>query len=103
MPASCARPCRGACQLSAVSQGDDSAHRARQARSGPRSDAHARTQAVRGCVGRCGRTRLAAAPGVESLRWDLEELRVSVFAQELGAKSGVSAKKLSQRVAALRS
>ncbi|MCF5937836.1 hypothetical protein L2221_07825 [Xanthomonas perforans] len=28
---------------------------------------------------------------------------MSVFAQELGAKSGVSAKKLSQRVAALRS
>ncbi|WP_152412508.1 DUF3418 domain-containing protein, partial [Xanthomonas phaseoli] len=39
----------------------------------------------------------------QALRWDLEELRVSVFAQELGARSGVSAKKLSQRVAALRS
>nr|WP_301951048.1 DUF3418 domain-containing protein [Xanthomonas fragariae] len=39
----------------------------------------------------------------QALRWGLEELRVSVFAQELGAKSGVSAKKLSQRVAALRS
>ncbi len=51
----------------------------------------------------------AAARGLQNrqewqaLRWDLEELRVSVFAQELGAKSGVSAKKLSQRVAALRS
>lgn len=51
----------------------------------------------------------AAAHGLQNredwqaLRWDLEELRVSVFAQELGAKSGVSAKKLSQRVAALRS
>ncbi|MBV6792277.1 ATP-dependent RNA helicase HrpA [Xanthomonas euvesicatoria] len=51
----------------------------------------------------------AAAHGLQdrqewqALRWDLEELRVSVFAQELGAKSGVSAKKLSQRVAALRS
>ncbi|MGV7164383.1 ATP-dependent RNA helicase HrpA [Xanthomonas citri] len=51
----------------------------------------------------------AAARGLQdrqewqALRWDLEELRVSVFAQELGAKSGVSAKKLSQRVAALRS
>ncbi|MBV6894735.1 ATP-dependent RNA helicase HrpA [Xanthomonas euvesicatoria] len=50
----------------------------------------------------------AAAHGLQdrqewqALRWDLEELRVSVFAQELGAKSGVSAKKLSQRVAALR-
>ncbi|CAD0316414.1 ATP-dependent RNA helicase HrpA [Xanthomonas hortorum] len=45
---------------------------------------------------------LQQRPEWESLRWDLEELRVSVFAQELGAKSGVSAKKLSQRVAALR-
>ncbi|KUF21029.1 ATP-dependent RNA helicase HrpA [Xanthomonas phaseoli] len=51
----------------------------------------------------------AAARGLQNrqewqaLRWDLEELRVSVFAQELGARSGVSAKKLSQRVAALRS
>ncbi|MCS3807730.1 ATP-dependent RNA helicase HrpA [Xanthomonas sp. 4461] len=50
----------------------------------------------------------AAARGLQqgadwqALRWDLEELRVSVFAQELGARSGVSAKKLSQRVAALR-
>ena len=41
-------------------------------------------------------------PDWQALRWDLEELRVSVFAQELGAKSGVSAKKLSQRVAASR-
>jgi ATP-dependent helicase HrpA len=37
-----------------------------------------------------------------ALRWDIEELRVSLFAQELGAKSGISAKKLAQRVAALR-
>ncbi|MCD0281356.1 ATP-dependent RNA helicase HrpA [Xanthomonas melonis] len=50
----------------------------------------------------------AAARGLQlradwqALRWDLEELRVSVFAQELGARSGVSAKKLAQRVAALR-
>ncbi|WP_115001433.1 ATP-dependent RNA helicase HrpA [Xanthomonas campestris] len=45
---------------------------------------------------------LQQLPDWQALRWDLEELRVSVFAQELGAKSGVSAKKLSQRVAALR-
>jgi ATP-dependent helicase HrpA len=38
----------------------------------------------------------------QELRWDLEELRVSLFAQELGAKTGISAKKLAQRVAALR-
>ncbi|HTD28676.1 MAG TPA: DUF3418 domain-containing protein, partial [Xanthomonadaceae bacterium] len=33
----------------------------------------------------------------QSLRWDLEELRVSVFAQELGAKSGVSVKRLARQ------
>ncbi|WP_426804969.1 ATP-dependent RNA helicase HrpA [Stenotrophomonas sp. SrG] len=38
----------------------------------------------------------------QALRWDLEELRVSLFAQELGARTGISAKKLAQRVAALR-
>lgn len=49
----------------------------------------------------------AAAQGAQSrpqwqaLRWDIEELRVSTFAQELGAKPGISAKKLAQRVAAL--
>ena len=39
--------------------------------------------------------------GWQSLRWDLEELRVSLFAQELGAKGGVSPKKLAQKLAAL--
>ncbi len=49
----------------------------------------------------------AAARGQErsdswqALRWDLEELRVSVFAQELGARAGISPKKLAQRLAAL--
>ncbi len=43
-----------------------------------------------------------ADPAWQSLRWDLEELRVSVFAQELGAKAGVSPKKLAQRLQALR-
>ena len=38
----------------------------------------------------------------QALRWDLEELRVQVFAQELGVRGTVSAKKLAQRVAALR-
>ena len=38
----------------------------------------------------------------QSLRWDLEELRVSLFAQELGARGGVSPKKLAQRLATLR-
>ena len=40
-------------------------------------------------------------PGWQALRWELEELRVSVFAQELGARGGVSPKKLAQRLAAL--
>ena len=44
----------------------------------------------------------AQASEWQALRWDIEELRVSLFAQELGAKSGVSAKKLAARLAALR-
>ncbi|UHQ19819.1 ATP-dependent RNA helicase HrpA [Lysobacter sp. KIS68-7] len=42
-----------------------------------------------------------ADPEWQALRWDLEELRVSLFAQELGAKSGVSPKRLAQRLARL--
>ncbi|MDQ3617147.1 MAG: ATP-dependent RNA helicase HrpA [Pseudomonadota bacterium] len=38
----------------------------------------------------------------QALRWDLEELRVSMFAQELGARGGVSPKKLAQRLTLLR-
>jgi ATP-dependent helicase HrpA len=37
----------------------------------------------------------------QSLRWDLEELRVATFAQELGARGGVSPKKLAARIAQL--
>jgi ATP-dependent helicase HrpA len=37
-------------------------------------------------------------PGWQALRWDLEELRVSLFAQELGARGGVSLKKLAARL-----
>ncbi|MCJ0825464.1 ATP-dependent RNA helicase HrpA [Luteimonas sp. 50] len=44
----------------------------------------------------------AGAPEWQALRWDLEELRVSLFAQELGARGGVSAKKLAARLAQLR-
>ena len=40
-----------------------------------------------------------AAPGWQALRWELEEFRVSLFAQELGAKGGISAKKLATRLA----
>jgi len=42
------------------------------------------------------------AAGWQALRWDLEELRVSLFAQELGTRGGVSPKKLAQKLAALR-
>ena len=45
----------------------------------------------------------ASRPEWSALRWDIEELRVSLFAQELGFRSGISPKKLAQRVAALRS
>ena len=41
------------------------------------------------------------APEWQALRWELEELRVSLFAQELGARGGVSAKKLAARLAQL--
>ena len=40
-------------------------------------------------------------PAWQSLRWDLEELRVSVFAQELGTKRQVSAKRLARQLEAL--
>ena len=43
-----------------------------------------------------------AAPDWQALRWELEEFRVSLFAQELGAKGGISAKKLATRLAQLR-
>ena len=37
-------------------------------------------------------------PDLQALRWELEELRVATYAQELGAKGGVSAKKLAARL-----
>ena len=37
-------------------------------------------------------------PEARALRWELEELRVQLFAQELGAKGGVSPKRLAARV-----
>ena len=41
----------------------------------------------------------AGEPEWQALRWDLEELRVSQFAQELGTRGGVSPKKLAARLA----
>jgi ATP-dependent helicase HrpA len=43
----------------------------------------------------------ASDPDWQALRWDLEELRVSLFAQELGTRGGVSAKKLAAQLAKL--
>ncbi|MEO5963629.1 MAG: DUF3418 domain-containing protein, partial [Thermomonas sp.] len=43
-----------------------------------------------------------ADPEAQALRWDLEELRVQLFAQELGSKAGVSPKRLATRLARLR-
>jgi ATP-dependent helicase HrpA len=40
----------------------------------------------------------ADEPGWAVLRWDLEELRVSTFAQELAARGAVSAKKLARQL-----
>jgi len=45
---------------------------------------------------------LAEDAGWQALRWEIEELRVSLFAQELGVRGGVSPKKLAQRLAGLR-
>jgi len=43
-----------------------------------------------------------ADPETQMLRWELEELRVQLFAQELGVKGGVSPKRLAARVQRLR-
>ncbi|MBP6597120.1 MAG: DUF3418 domain-containing protein, partial [Arenimonas sp.] len=40
-------------------------------------------------------------PGWQALRWDLEELRVSLFAQELGTRRQVSTKRLARQLDAL--
>ncbi len=44
---------------------------------------------------------LQERPQWQALRWDIEELRVSLFAQELAGRGGMSAKKVAQRVADL--
>ncbi|KFN51417.1 ATP-dependent RNA helicase HrpA [Arenimonas composti] len=58
----------------------------------PFTDALARARAE----GRDGR------PEWQEFRWDLEELRVSLFAQELGTRGPVSAKRLARRLESLR-
>ncbi|GAB3730123.1 ATP-dependent RNA helicase HrpA [Silanimonas algicola] len=49
------------------------------------------------------RRGIALEAGWQALRWDLEELRVSLFAQELGTKRPVSAKRLAKQLEALSS
>ena len=44
----------------------------------------------------------ATHPDAQALRWELEELRVQLFAQELGVKGGVSPKRLASRLERLR-
>ena len=43
----------------------------------------------------------AGEPAWQALRWDLEELRVSLFAQELGTRRQVSAKRLARQLQSL--
>ena len=51
---------------------------------------------------RAQKGQAARDPKMLEYRWLLEELRVSLFAQELGARGGVSPKKLAQRLESLR-
>ena len=44
---------------------------------------------------------VAGDPGWAALRWDLEELRVQLFAQELATRGGTSPKKLAARLRSL--
>ena len=44
----------------------------------------------------------AGDPRWQALRWRLQEWRVSLFAQELGTREAVSAKRLTRDLAALR-
>ena len=44
---------------------------------------------------------LLGEPEWQALRWDLEELRVSLFAQELGTRGGISLKKMAARLDSL--
>jgi ATP-dependent helicase HrpA len=74
--------------------------RAERARKNPAKDAERQKQvaAYAGAV-----RRLPPGEGTEALRWLIEELRVSVFAQELGTAEPVSAVKIERALAALRS
>ena len=94
-------PAAALARIPALPEGAGAARRARAARSGARPGADAGTQAVRRCAGAWPGASDRRRPEWQALRWDLEELRVSLFAQELGARGGVSAKKLAGRLAQL--
>ncbi|MFM9081833.1 MAG: DUF3418 domain-containing protein, partial [Opitutaceae bacterium] len=76
--------------------------RVERARRGPAKDAERESQAV--SLEDAWRKLPREADPVEAsrLRWQLEELRVSLFAQELGTAEPVSALKLERRIAELR-
>ena len=77
--------------------------RAERARHHPARDC-ARIQALRTVMDALAKARAKqcdSQPLWQAIRWDLEELRIATFAQELGARPGVSLPKLIQRVATL--
>ena len=54
---------------------------------------HAVEQEYATCWPRCRRTG-ATRPDVQAVRWMIEELRVSLFAQQLGTPAPVSEKRI---------
>lgn len=64
----------------------------------PRKD-QSRMLAVHQFERRCA--ALPASPDRDALRWSIEELRVSLFAQELGTREPVSEKRIERRLQAL--
>ncbi|WP_062379064.1 ATP-dependent RNA helicase HrpA [Demequina pelophila] len=84
-------------------------HRLEKAQADPQRDAQlsyqvgesvAAYEAVRGAHAQ-GRPDAAAAAGLERVRWMLEELRVSLFAQRLGTDGPVSEQRIRKALAAI--
>ena len=90
--------------LAVSQQGADADLRLRVAEASPLALAQTVLAGAKPPVEIQGDVQLAAEIGwlVDNLRWDLEELRVSLFAQELGTKRPVSAKRLAKQLEALR-
>lgn len=77
--------------------------RAERAKLDPARD-QARMLEIKPFVDALARARAAGAlaqPDWQALRWELEELRVSLFAQELGTRGPVSVKRLAKRLEVL--